>query len=191
MPFPPEQKRKSRAQILQSARKLFNQYGFLEVSIDKVMEDAGLTRGGFYNHFDSKEDLFAATLADFASNREAEVAEVEEPLPELARQVIQYYVSKDHQGDFAHQCPLIALPSDVARASAKVKRVYERVLRALVAMFEKNVDAKGKLTTREQSLALAASCVGAMVLSKTVQDDDFSEEIRSAVIRLSDGMIEG
>jgi len=188
MPFPPEQKTRSRAQILQSARKLFNQYGYTEVSIDRVMADAGLTRGGFYNHFDSKEELFSATLADFACNRESEVADVMEPHPEIARQIVRHYVSRQHQDDFAHQCPLIALPSDVARASSKVKQVYERVVKALVAMFETNVDTS--LDKRQQSLALAASCVGAMVLSRTIDDDEFAAEIRDAVIQMSEEMID-
>lgn len=186
MPFPPDYKEKSREQILASARSLFNQFGYAEVSIDQIMSGAGFTRGGFYNHFSSKEELLAATLDDFARNRERDAQRQGVRDPAVARQVLKAYVCREHQDDFTRQCPLIALPSDVARSGPEVKRVYERVLRALVAVFEDNSEGHPGLSRRQNSLAMAASCVGAMVLSRTVEDDEFAEEIREAVLALAD-----
>ena len=65
MPYSPEHKRETRERILKSARHLFNRKGFAEVTIDEIMAEAGLTRGGFYNHFDTKERLYAEAISQF------------------------------------------------------------------------------------------------------------------------------
>ena len=65
MPYVPEHKAKTRIRILDTARRLFNRNGLTAISIDEVMAGAGLTRGGFYSYFDSKEELFAEAIAHF------------------------------------------------------------------------------------------------------------------------------
>ena len=57
MPYAPEHKQETRERIVKSARRLFNRKGFAEVTIEEIMADAGLTHGGFYKHFDAKEEL--------------------------------------------------------------------------------------------------------------------------------------
>jgi TetR/AcrR family transcriptional regulator, transcriptional repressor for nem operon len=69
MPHPPHQKAETRKRILRSARRLFNRSGFAAVSIDDIMADAGLTRGGFYKHFGTKEELYAEAITVFAAAR--------------------------------------------------------------------------------------------------------------------------
>src|SRR3954468_17018774 len=66
VPYPRDHKAKTRAKIVASARALFNRRGFDQVTIDQVMEHAGLTRGGFYHHFSSKEDLYAEAVSSIA-----------------------------------------------------------------------------------------------------------------------------
>ena len=65
MPYTTEHKQRTRERIVESARELFNREGFVDVSIDQIMGHAGLTRGGFYNHFETKEDLFLEVIEDF------------------------------------------------------------------------------------------------------------------------------
>ena len=67
MPYPPEHKVQTRARIVESARRLFNRHGFEQVTIDQIMASAGLTRGAFYHHFDSKDELYAAAVASFVT----------------------------------------------------------------------------------------------------------------------------
>src|SRR6187549_726207 len=67
MPYAADHKEKTRARIVDSARVLFNRHGFESVSIDDVMKNAGLTRGGFYHHFTSKQSLYAAAVSSFTS----------------------------------------------------------------------------------------------------------------------------
>lgn len=66
MPYSPAHKARTRERIVESARHLFNRCGFAGVSIDEIMAEAGLTRGGFYNHFGAKEELYAEVVNEEA-----------------------------------------------------------------------------------------------------------------------------
>lgn len=183
MPYSKTHKQKTREKITESARILFNRHGFHDVTIDQIMEHAGLTRGGFYNHFKSKETLYAAAVSSFLTGRGAQwraEAGVDPtiPSPEMARQMIQGYLSPEHLGDLDGQCPMIALPSDVARANPDVQASYQELLDAMVGLFENSLNARKD--ARQQALSLAALCVGGMVLARSIPDSDIADEVRMA-----------
>lgn len=187
MPYSPEHKRETRARIVEAARILFNRHGFEDVTIDMVMRDAGLTRGGFYNHFDSKEALYAAAVSSFLMGRGAEWradagVDPARPGPDMARRMIDGYLSADHLGDLDGQCPMIALPSDIARANPQVRAAYQQLLTAMVGLFENGMPEKAA-QTREAALSLAALCVGGMVLARTLPDSGLAGEVRLAAYR--------
>lgn len=187
MPYSPAHKQKIRERIVECARILFNRHGFDNVTIDMVMADAELTRGGFYNHFGSKEELFAAAVSSFLMGRGAEWrAEAGinpgRPTQKAARQMLAGYLSKDHLGDLDGQCPMIALPSDIARGTPKVRAAYQVLLESMVALFEHSVG--GTLAQKRQSaLTLAALCVGGMVIARTLPDSDIADAVRAAALR--------
>ncbi|MBL4741049.1 MAG: TetR/AcrR family transcriptional regulator [Sneathiella sp.] len=184
MPYSSEHKQKIRAKIVESARILFNRFGFQEVTIDMVMENAGLTRGGFYNHFKSKEALFGAAVSSFLMGRGAKWrtdagVDPTKPNPNMARQMIQGYLSSEHLGDLDGQCPMIALPSDIARSNPEVQSSYQELLVAMVKLFECGLE--GQIAqSRQKALSLAALCVGGMVLARTLPDSALAEEVRLA-----------
>jgi AcrR family transcriptional regulator len=181
MPYPPEHKRRTRARIVECARALFNRRGFTEVSIDEIMAAAGLTRGGFYNHFKTKDELYAEALSAFAAGgREKSCDSASHCGPEVARQVFNLYVSRQHLENLDGQCPLVALPSDAARAGPAVRAAYQGVFEVLVGMFEANLQPDNGASARQQGLAIAATCVGAMVLARTVDDAELADEICEA-----------
>jgi AcrR family transcriptional regulator len=137
MPYSPEHKRDTREKILESARRLFNKNGFSEVSIDEIMENAGLTRGGFYRHFRDKDELYADAVRRFLCTDAPKPWQREPSHPRMARKprgqrVVDAYFSRDHFDDRETCCPLIALPSDVMRGSDTVKGAYREVLEKLV-----------------------------------------------------------
>jgi AcrR family transcriptional regulator len=186
MPYSAEHKQRTRARIVECARVLFNRKGFAEVSIDEIMASAGLTRGGFYNHFKTKEDLYVEAVAAYRDFNPVE------RWPQLdfdparrgsafARQMVDVYLSREHLDDIEGHCPMIAVPSDVARAGAGVKRAYQGLLERMAGMLAQgagaSTDAEG---ARQRGLALAALCVGGMVLARTIEDDAFREEVRAA-----------
>lgn len=184
MPYSSEHKQRTRSRIVECARILFNRHGFESVSIDMVMAEAGLTRGGFYNHFKSKEELFAAAVSGFLMGRGAQWraaagVDPENPAPEMASQMIAGYLSPEHLGDLDGQCPMIALPSDVARSNPEVQEAYQMLLTAMVGLFETSLQEQNA-EARHTALVLAALCVGGMVLARTLPDSKLAEEVRKA-----------
>lgn len=186
MPYSAEHKQRTRARIVECARVLFNRKGFTEVSIDEIMAKARLTRGGFYNHFRTKEELFVEAVAAYRDfNPVGRWPELDFDTGRcgaaFARQMVDVYLSHEHLDDIEGHCPMIALPSDVARASAGVKHAYRELLERMAAMLAQSADASaGTSAARQRGLALAALCVGGMVLARTIDDDAFREEIRVA-----------
>ncbi len=184
MPYSVEHKEQTRAKIIETARILFNRDGFQKVTIDMVMEGAGLTRGGFYNHFKNKEALFSAAVSSFLMGRGAQWREeagidLTNLKPEMAQHMIDAYLSAKHLGDRDGQCPMIALPSDVARASADVQNSFQLLLDAMVWLFENNMPANAT-NKRRDALSIAALCIGGMVLARTLPDSNLAKEVRVA-----------
>jgi AcrR family transcriptional regulator len=185
MRYSPEHKRETRERILESARRLFNKNGFFEVSIDEVMEYAGMTRGGFYRHFRDKDELYAEAVRRFLCNDAPKPWQAKPSHTGMARKtrgqrVVDAYFSRDHFDDRETCCPLIALPSDVMRGSAAVNASYREVLEKLVEIFLDDLDEPQR---RERALALATLCVGGIVTSKCVDDPALADELRHAAHR--------
>lgn len=187
MPYTAAHKQRTRARIVECARMLFNRYGYDNVSIDRVMEEAELTRGGFYNHFKSKEELFAAAVSSFLMGRGAQWraeagVDTSGPPRKAARQMLAGYLSRKHLGDLEGQCPMIALPSDVARASAEVQAAYQQLLVAMVSLFEGSLPGR-RAAARQKALVLAALSVGGMVLARTLPSSKLAEDVREAAYK--------
>jgi len=104
MPYTAEHKARTRAKIVEGARVMFNRHGFEQVSIDDIMEHVGLTRGGFYNHFKSKDELYAEAVQSFTSCNPFARQQVSAsgPAPsrrELARMLVNLYLSDEILAD--------------------------------------------------------------------------------------------
>ncbi len=158
------------------------------------MQAAGLTRGGFYNHFSNKESLYREAVIGFLDGRgkqwrtDAGVA-ASATAKENTLRLISGYLSVDHLADTAGQCPMIALPSDVARSSPEVQGAYQGLLEAMVGLFEADLNTR-QPDARERALALAALCVGGMVLARTLPESTLAEEIRAAAQTTAQAMAE-
>jgi AcrR family transcriptional regulator len=143
MPYPKGHRDRTREQIIETARRLFNRNGFENVSIDAIMAAAGLTRGAFYSYFRSKSDLYVEALRCFFidpkwKNRWRGV-EFNLKSPDMAAQIVRAYLSRQHYDDVENSCPMVALPCDVARSSPAVKSAFESVFKAMVAALERDV----------------------------------------------------
>lgn len=185
MPYPPEHKHGVRRKILESARRLFNRRGFSEVTIDEVMADAGLSHGGFYRHFASKEELYAEAVRYFLCKEEPESWQTAKDAASAAaktraQRMIDAYFSLDHFNDCERCCPLVGLPSDVSRSSDRVKAAYREVVEMLVQVFAAETD---EPEGRERALAAVALCVGGMVLARGVDDPALADDLRGAARR--------
>lgn len=185
MPYSPEHKVETRARIVNCARRLFNRRGFTEVSIDEIMADAGLTRGGFYNHFSTKDELYAEAILDMVNNPPAETYDGNKidfcaSADVLSQGIIASYLSRSHLDDVEGGCVMIALPSDVARSGEPVKRAYQHALETIVGVFQASQAEKGD--ARKRAIAMATLCIGGMVLARAIDDDALRDEIRDAAM---------
>jgi TetR/AcrR family transcriptional repressor of nem operon len=188
MPYPAGHRERVRKTIVESARRLFNRKGFENVSVDSIMSQAGLTRGGFYSYFDSKSDLYAEVLSCFFTDpnwkSRWDGVDVDLGSGDAGPQIVQAYLSRQHFDDVENSCPMIALPSDVARSDDKVKAAFETVFQAMVRLLGR--DLRNKAPSREStSMAIAALCIGGMVVARSISDDSLSNRVREAAIRVA------
>ena len=183
MPYSATHKQQTRARILESARRLFNSKGFAEVSIGEVMENAGLTHGGFYRHFKDKDQLYAEAVRWFLCE-EASRPPWRRPRRNArkprAERMVDSYFSRDHFDDRESCCPLIALPSDVARSGDHVKAAYQDVMEKLLVLLQ--ADMAGP-QARERALSVVALCVGGLVAARSVADPALANDLRRAAYR--------
>jgi len=189
MPYPQDHRQETREKILASARRLFNRNGLSEVSIDAVMAGAGLTRGGFYSYFDSKEELYAEAITAFTRRFPSEPWQCSLGMPPpadrpLAATIVDTYLSREHFEDVEGSCPMLGLPSDVARGGTSVKAAYREVLGMMVGAFSANLGPDRK-AARERALGIAALCVGGMVLARAVDDPALADDLREAARKMA------
>jgi AcrR family transcriptional regulator len=185
MPYPPERRRQTRARIIRSAQALFNRHGFTGVSIDDVMEHAGLTRGGFYSYFRTKSELYAEAIAlalAVTPWSRWDGVSVDFAARDAARQVVDAYLSREHFADVEGSCPMVTLPGDVARSGKAVRRAFENVFKSMAGLFDESLKRQGS-TDRQSALAIAAICVGGMVVARSVENAELADEIRAAARR--------
>ena len=188
MPYPTGHRTEVRKNIVKSARKLFNRYGFENVSVQQIMAGAGLTHGGFYSYFKSKSDLYTEVLGCFLTDPEWkscwEGVHVDLSSTDVGPQVVRAYLSRQHFDDVENSCPMVALPSDVARSGKNVKRAYETVFKAMVNVLERSVADKNP-SRRTKARAIAALCVGGMVAARSLADGALADELRDACMAMA------
>lgn len=181
MPYPPDRRIAVRARIVDSARRLFNRCGFDGASIGEIMAGAGLSHGGFYKYFASKADLYAEVMDCFFTNptwenRWGDVG-IDSAGGEPGAQIVRAYLSNAHLHQVEHACPMVALPGDVARSHAAAKRAYETALTAMVERLQ-----TGGGPDRSTALAIAALCIGGMVVARASDDLALANEVREAAM---------
>jgi TetR/AcrR family transcriptional regulator, transcriptional repressor for nem operon len=183
MPYAAGHRKEVRGRIVESARRLFNRHGFDNVSIGQIMEGAGMTHGGFYSYFKGKSELYAEVLGCFFTDPNWkscwEGVEVDLSGADVGPQVVRAYLSRQHFEDVENSCPMVALPTDVSRSGKEAKRAFETVFRAMASALEKSA-AGSERSRKAKAQALAALCVGGMVVARALEDRAYADELRDA-----------
>ena len=182
MPYPVGHRERVRDQIVESARRLFNRSGFERVSIDAIMADAGLTRGALYSYFESKADLYTEVLGCFFTDPNWkgrwEGIDIDLASSGSGPQIVRAYLSRQHFDDIENSCPMVALPGEVARGDRKLKIAFETVFKAMVNLLGREV--RNMNRPEETAMAIAALCIGGMVVARALNDTSFSDRLREA-----------
>jgi TetR/AcrR family transcriptional regulator, transcriptional repressor for nem operon len=186
----PSRKERTRERILRAAARAIRRHGYEGVGVAEVMKDAGLTHGGFYAHFDSRDALLAAA-ADQAGaesmeslNRALAGAKRGQELMAL----VESYLSDRHLAapEQGLGCAIAAAGSELPRQPADVRRVATRRIKDLIGLIERQFSDWGKGAAHEKAMAIAASLVGALLLARAVDDPQLSRAIRKAARELID-----
>ena len=183
----PSRKEATHERIVAAAARAIRRSGYNGTGVADIMQEAGLTHGGFYAHFESRE----AMLAEAADRAGAEsVATLEQVAaaapPEKALQALmRAYLSKDHLEGVESGCPMAALGSEMPRQAPEVRRVATRRAKETIDLVARQLPDWGKPGAHEQALAILATMVGAMVLARAVDDPKLSDAFRSAALKHS------
>lgn len=171
-----EQMAVHRRQILDSASKLFRERGFDAVTVADVMKAAGLTHGGFYRHFESKDALIAAAIAE-AQTQSA--AHPDFPAEDL-QAYLAAYLSPDHRDHPSEGCPVAGMGPAAIRESAEARQVMTDGLHRQIARLTKGAPGKNAAEKRQAAIAAWSGMVGGLILSRLANDAALSDEILTA-----------
>jgi TetR/AcrR family transcriptional regulator, transcriptional repressor for nem operon len=158
------------------------------VSLHEIMAGAGLTHGGFYSYFKSKRDLYTEVLGCFFTDPNWkscwEGVKVDLSSTDVGSQVVRAYLSRQHFEDVENTCPMVALPTDVARSGKSARSAFETVFRAMVSVLERSL-AKNGQRRRTVAQGLAALCIGGMIVARTVVNRQLADELRASCMTVA------
>ena len=167
-----EQMLANRLRILDAASRLFREKGFEAVSVAEVMKAAGLTHGGFYGHFDSKDDLIAQAIAHiFTIEESGEGGRGELPA------YLDAYLSPGHRDSVGEGCPTAALVADIRRQAPAARLAMTEGFRSQIGRVAEAIPALDAADARRQAVGTWAAMVGAVLLARATDDPALSEEI--------------
>ncbi|XFF02186.1 TetR/AcrR family transcriptional regulator (plasmid) [Bradyrhizobium guangxiense] len=174
----------NRQTVINVASRLFRERGFDGIGLKDLMEGAGLTQGAFYKQFASKEDLAVEAsrrALESASGRwsDAAAAHPDDPLGA----VTAFYLSADHRGEKMDGCPIVALGSDAARQGPDVKAEFEAGIKAHLDVLDRFLASAGDEVSRSKAMAILATMVGAVTLSRVINDPDLAQAVLDAAAK--------
>ena len=178
MRYSPEHKAQNHENILSVAARSFREHGGDSSGIGTVMKKVGLTKGGFYRHFKSKDDLFVEAVARAFDEMGSGMLEIAKSVPEgqALRVMIEYYLSVRHANSLGRGCVLSALGPELARKPLGVRRRIEASLEAYRERLLPFIPGQ----TREEKLAkirlLYASMAGVLMMARLTSDPQKREQ---------------
>lgn len=164
-----EQMAENRRRILDVASQLFKDKGFDAVSVAEVMKAAGMTHGGFYGHFSSKDDLVAQTLAHaLAADRGGEGG---------FSAFVRSYLTPSHRDNAAGGCSTAGLAASIRHQTPAAQAAMTEGLRTQIARIEKALPEQGLAEKRRAAIGSWSAMVGAVILARAIDDKALSDEI--------------
>ncbi len=182
-------KEKNHQRIVGIAAERFRELGVNGIGVDGLMKAAGLTHGGFYKHFQSRDDLVGEAVEHALSDGARGIADVEsvkskKPPLEL---LIDAYLSMAHRDNRASSCAVTTLSADVSRSNERARSAYTRQVEKYLELLKRLIGQNESETGRIKSIAALSSLVGALSIARAVNDKKLSREIlKSAARELKD-----
>jgi TetR/AcrR family transcriptional repressor of nem operon len=174
-------KQETHARIVRVAAAAIRRRGYDGASVADVMKQAGLTHGGFYAHFASRDAMLAEALGHGAAQSRQTLSLAAPPSDAGLDAIVGAYLSQRHVDAPELGCTLAALGSETHRQSEKVRRVATRGVKELADLIARQLPARGR--GREDALAVLSCLVGALVIARAVDDPALSRGVRKAARR--------
>lgn len=179
MRYTDSHKAETHQRLLRVASDALRKKGPDGLSVAEVMKAAGLTHGGFYAHFKSKDAFLAETVGEVFARvgRRWERMIGDQPPREALEAYIDYYLSVVHRDNPATGCPVVALNSDLPRQSKSFRRAFDKGVKVMQDNLARRLTAAGIADAEAQAPAILAMMVGGLALSRTLSDDVQSEAL--------------
>jgi TetR/AcrR family transcriptional repressor of nem operon len=167
-----------REQIIAAAAKRFRGYGFDGIGVANLMKEVGLTHGGFYGHFSSKEELVALASSRAMSETVAKWQQVIDEAPgDPLKALAKSYLSLRHHDNPQTGCLFAALGSDLSRQPSSVKDSVTKGEEQYFDLLTRIVPGRTKATRRKNAIVALSSMIGGMILARTASDPELRNEI--------------
>jgi TetR/AcrR family transcriptional repressor of nem operon len=182
MRYSREHKLETHARIVRKASVRLREKGAHGVGVADLMKEAGLTHGGFYAHFDSREALVIEAFAhamDRSTERWRKLAEETAPDKRLAT-IVDSYLTPVHRDDPGHGCAIPTLGAEIARESPRTRKAFAAKLEQMIDMLAEQIPDLPRKAARKQAMAAIATMMGTLVLARVAGNGEFSDEILAA-----------
>jgi TetR/AcrR family transcriptional repressor of nem operon len=179
MRYSKEHKFQTHARIVKRASVKLREKGAHGIGVADLMKDAGLTHGGFYAHFDSREALVIEAFThamDWSTANWRKLSETTPPEKRMST-IVNAYLTSTHRDDPGHGCAVPALGAEIARESAKTRRVFAGRMEQMIDMLADQFHGVPPKAARKQAIAVLATMMGSLVMARVAGNGEFSDEI--------------
>jgi TetR/AcrR family transcriptional regulator, transcriptional repressor for nem operon len=169
--------------IVETAVRAIRRSGYDGTGVADIMKEAGLTHGGFYAHFSSR-DAMLAEAADLAGAHTIAIAErifAEAPQEQALFALMNAYLSNEHLANIESGCALAALGSEMPRQAPEVRKASTRRIKEMIAVVENSLT--GHPNAHEKALVTISTMVGTLLLARAVDEPELSQEFRQAALK--------
>jgi TetR/AcrR family transcriptional repressor of nem operon len=180
----PSRKEATHDRIVETAARAIRRSGYDGSGVAEIMKEAGLTHGGFYAHFESREGMLAEAADRAGADGMALLARVAAGAPpkKALEAVLRAYLSKEHVEGVETGCAIAALGSEMPRQAPKVRRAATRRIKEMIDLVARQSPDWGQPGAHERALVTLATALGALVLARAVDDPKLSDALREAAL---------
>jgi len=180
----PSRKEATHERIVDTAARAIRRSGYGGAGVAEIMKEAGLTHGGFYAHFESRQGMLAEAADRAGADTVARLARVAAAAPpnKALDAMLRTYLSKEHVEGVETGCPVAALGSEMPRQAPKVRRAATRRIKEMIDLVARQSPDWGQPGAHERALLTVATALGALVLARAVDEPKLSDALREAAL---------
>jgi AcrR family transcriptional regulator len=180
----PSRKEATHDRIVETAARAIRRAGYGGAGVAQIMNEAGLTHGGFYAHFESREAMLAEAADQAGADGMDMLARVAAAAPpkRALEALLRAYLSKEHVESVETGCAIAALGSEIPRQAPKIRRVATRRIKEMIDLVARQSPDWGQPGAHERALVSVATALGALVLARAVDDPQLSDSVREAAL---------